>query len=107
MIKPGKNDIKTNFLIQGEELHALQEIAAYFTECFGLDDRIYNYKGNRPLGLYRWDFDHLLTGIDAALEDSKTGTRLTPDETLALTDLFIRLKAVCKEVHPRLAEDYQ
>ena len=107
MIKPGKNDIKTNVLIQGEELEVLQKIGGYFIECFGLDNRIYKYKGKRPLGLYSWDFEHLMVGMDAALGEPKDRSYLTPEETLTLANLFTRIKATCKEVHPRLVEDYQ
>jgi len=38
-------------------------------EAFGLDKRIENYQGKRPIGLYRWDLECLLDVIDVALED--------------------------------------
>ena len=42
MIKPGRNDKKYFILISGDELDELQEHAWDFTECYGLNRRIYN-----------------------------------------------------------------
>jgi hypothetical protein len=38
-------------------------------EAFGLDTKIENYTGTRPITLYRWDLECLLDVIDVALED--------------------------------------
>ena len=38
-------------------------------EAFGLDRRIANYQGVRPIGLYRWDIECLVDVIDSALKD--------------------------------------
>ena len=70
-MKPGKKDIKTNLLIQGDELDAIQDICYVFTECFGLDTRIANYKGKRPLGLYQWDYECLIAGLDYIVNTEK------------------------------------
>jgi hypothetical protein len=37
----------------------------------GLDTRIENYQGKRPIGFYSWDLECLLDVIDHALKDSK------------------------------------
>ena len=70
-MKPGKKDIKTNLLIQGDELDAIQDICYVFTECFGLDTRIANYKGKKPLGLYQWDYECLIAGLDYIVNTEK------------------------------------
>jgi hypothetical protein len=70
-MKPGKKDIKISIRIQGEELRALQDISFLFTECFGLDSRIGKYRGTRPIGLYQWDFECLIGGIEFAINDEK------------------------------------
>jgi hypothetical protein len=101
-MKPGKRDIKTNLLIQGEELEALQDISYCFTECFGLDARIDNYKGIRPLGLYSWDFDCLIAGIESIFMDERTKNALSPDAAKALTDLLSRIKAIDAAVYPQI-----
>ena len=50
MLKPGKQDIKVNILIAGEELEELQKHTWSMAESFGLDDRIDNYKGKSRWG---------------------------------------------------------
>ncbi|EIJ35366.1 hypothetical protein [Thiothrix nivea] len=106
-MKPGKRDVKVNVLIQGDELDALQDISGYFTECFGLDDRIYNYKGVRPLGLYSWDFDCLIAGIEDALESTSPYLKLSPTAVRALSDLLIRIKALDAEAYPQKAGSWE
>ena len=71
-MKPGKNDIKLQILITGEELYELQEHTYLMAESFGLDTRIANYKGKRPIGLYNWDFECLISVIEYALDDPKS-----------------------------------
>lgn len=91
-MKPGSKDIKLNILITGEELTQLQRLTYQMAEAFGLDRRIDNYRGTRPIGLYSWDFDCLLAVIEEALKD----TRYYPDkdttEHKALMNLYLRLK---------------
>jgi hypothetical protein len=38
-------------------------------EAFGLDRRLYKYKGKRPIGLYNCDFECILAVIEEALSD--------------------------------------
>jgi len=71
-MKPGKNDTKLQVLITGEELYELQEHTYLMAESFGLDTRIDNYKGKRPIGLYSWDFECLLSVIEYALKDPRS-----------------------------------
>ncbi len=70
-MKPGSKDIKLEILISGEELSELQRHSCHMVEAFGLDRRIDNYKGKRPIGLYRWNFDCILAVIEYVIDDPK------------------------------------
>ena len=91
MIKPGSKDKKVPLLIAGEELAALKRMTWLMTESFGLDARIENYRGKRPIVLYSWDFECLLAAIDHALKDGKEYPDSTASEYNALTQLSGRL----------------
>jgi hypothetical protein len=91
MIKPGSDDKKVALLIAGEELTALKRLTWLMSESFGLDTRIENYHGKRPIGLYSWDFECLLAVIDHALKDGKAYPDKTTSEYNALTQLSGRL----------------
>jgi hypothetical protein len=91
MIKPGSNDKKVALVIAGEELTALKRLTWLMSESFGLDARIENYHGKRPIGLYSWDFECLLAVIDHALKDGKVYPDKTTSEYNALTQLSARL----------------
>jgi hypothetical protein len=60
-------------------------------EAFGLDRRIENYQGKRPIGLFSWDFDCLLAVIEDALEDPKEYPDQNESGYKALKALFERL----------------
>ena len=60
MIKPGSRDRKASILITGMELDELQRFDWMMAEAFGLDRRIANYQGVRPIGLYCWDIECLV-----------------------------------------------
>ena len=92
MIKPGKHDIPVKVLIQGAELDALQDQAWQLAETFGLDRRICQYRGTRPLQLYRWDLEAL---IDMLVPGDGTNPkpRLLADRA-ALSNLRERLLAI-------------
>src|SRR5438874_7834486 len=60
-------------------------------EAFGLDRKIENYKGSRPLILYRWDLDCLMDVIDLALRDERDYPDRTAPGYLALKRLGKRL----------------
>ncbi|MFZ1986864.1 MAG: hypothetical protein WAU91_20805 [Desulfatitalea sp.] len=91
-MKPGSKDIKLNILITGEELNQLQRHTYQMAEAFGLDRRIDNYRGTRPIGLYSWDFDCLLAVIEGALEDEKHYPDKDDAGYKALMNLYLRLK---------------
>jgi len=93
IIKPGSRDIKVNILITGEELEELQKHTWSMAEAFGLDRRIEQYKGKKPIGLYRWDMDCLIDVLSIALDDSKEYPDHNRSGYLALKDLSERLKS--------------
>jgi hypothetical protein len=93
-MKPGSKDIKTNILISGDELTELKRHTWLMDEAFGLDSRIENYKGTKPIGLYSWDFDCLIGAIDYALDDPKEYQDKNDSGYLSLLNLHNRLKEI-------------
>ena len=68
-MKPGPRDHRHKLLIDGKELLELKRHTYAMAEAFGLDTKIENYKGTRPITLYRWDLECLLDVIAVALKD--------------------------------------
>lgn len=91
-MKPGRGDVKLQLLISGEELSELQRHTWQMAESFGLDQRIENYRGKRPLGLYSWDVDCLLDVIESTLNDSREYPDKNTTGYKALSHLLERLK---------------
>lgn len=87
-MKLGKYDFKYQILISGQELEELQRFTGDMAESFGLDDRIYAYKGKRPIGLFRWDLECLEEVISWAIEDSET-YRTKLHQNISLYSTFI------------------
>ena len=52
-MKPGKSDIPIKRKISGRQLEELQKHTWQMCEAFGLDRKIENYKGTRPISFYR------------------------------------------------------
>ena len=92
-MKIRSKDIKLQIRISGEELFELQRHTWQMAEAFGLDRRIENYQGKRPIGLYSWDFDCLLAVIEDALDDPKEYPDKNESGYKALKSLLERLKA--------------
>ena len=92
-MKPGSRDIKVKLLIDGEELTQLKRHAWQMAEAFGLDSRIEQYQGKRPIGFYRWDMDCLIDVVDMSLDDKKEYPTKDSPEHMALKMLYARLKA--------------
>jgi hypothetical protein len=61
-------------------------------EAFGLDRKIDNYKGRRPITLYRWDLECLMDVIDLALKDKRDYPNRSSPGYLALNSLGERLR---------------
>ncbi len=92
MVKPGGKDRKASILITGLKLEELQPFDWMMAESFGLDRRIANYKGTRPIGLWRWDIECLVAVIDAVLDDPDYYPTHDTPEYLALKTLRERLQ---------------
>jgi len=79
-------------LITGMELDELQRFVWMVAESFGLDRRIANYQGVRPIGLYRWDIECLMDVIDSVLDDPQYYPTQDSEEYRALNNLRTRLQ---------------
>jgi hypothetical protein len=92
MIKPGSAERKRYILINGLELIELHRFDWLMAESYGLDRRIANYKGTRPIGLWRWDIDCLVDTIDLVLDDPEFYSSHETPGYLAIKTLQDRLK---------------
>lgn len=90
-MKPGRGDHRHKLLISGDELRELKRHSGSMAEAFGLDRKIENYQGTRPITLYRWDLDCLLDVIDRALMDERDYPDKFAPEYRALARLGERL----------------
>jgi hypothetical protein len=70
-MKPLPGDYRHKLLISGAELRELKKHTYSMVEAFGLDRKIENYRGARPITLYRWDLECLMSVIDLALKDER------------------------------------
>ena len=70
-MKPLPGDYRHKLLISGDELRELKKHTYSMVEAFGLDRKIENYQGTRPITLYRWDLECLMSVIDLALRDER------------------------------------
>jgi hypothetical protein len=92
MPKPGTKDKKLYFLIKGEELTELQRQSWKMAEAFGLDKRIENYQGKRPLGLYSWDLECLLCVMEETLKNDRDYSDRNTPGYQSLERLFKRIQ---------------
>ena len=92
-MRPGKNDIAALYQISGLQLTELQKYTSDMCEAFGLEDRIYKYKGTRPIALYRWDLDCILDVIDLNLHNARNYPNQLSDGYSALSELRRSLKS--------------
>jgi hypothetical protein len=90
-MKPSTGDHRHRLLISGDELRELQRHTGSMAEAFGLDRKIENYKGTRPITLFRWDLDCLMDVIDLALRDERDYPDRSAPGYLALKSLGERL----------------
>jgi hypothetical protein len=98
-MKPEKNDKAVKIKISGRQLEELQRHTGAMCESFGLDNKVFNYKGVRPISFYSWDLDCLLDVIDAALKDPVDYPDHEDEGYLQLCKLRIRLKQACQEIY--------
>ena len=92
-MKHGSRDIKVTMLITGEELDELQKHTWSMVEAFGLDHRIEQYKGKKPIGFHRWDMECLIDVLSMALDDPEEYPDHNNSGYLALKNLFEKLKS--------------
>ncbi len=92
MVKPGSKDRKAIILITGLELDELQRFTGFMAESFGLDRRIANYLGVRPMGLWRWDIECLVDVINSVLDDTEYYPSHDSPEFQAIMNLRNRLE---------------
>jgi len=92
-LRYASKDKKLPILISGKELSELQRHSEQMVEAFGLDRRIENYQGKRPIGFYSWDFDCILAVIDHVLDDPTEYPDKQDSGYIALRNLFHHLKA--------------
>lgn len=90
-MKPLSGDHRHKLLIPGDELRELKRHTGSMAEAFGLDRKIENYQGTRPITLYRWDLDCLLDVIGLALQDERDYPDKTAPDYQALKRLGERL----------------
>ena len=90
-MKPGPRDRRHRIRVSGAELRELKRHTHLMCEAFGLDRRIEQYAGTRPLTLYRWDLECLLAVLDIALADQGEYPDRNADTYLALDRLRGRL----------------
>ena len=100
-MKPGKNDIPIKVKISGRQLTELQKHTWHMCEAFGLDTKIENYKGIRPISLYSWDLDCLIVVLDLVLHDGKEYPDKKDQGYILLHELYISLKKSDSEVYGR------
>lgn len=86
-MKPGTRDHRHRLLISGDELRERKRHTGAMAEAFGLDRKIENYKGTRPITLYRWDLDCLMDVTDLALRDARDYPDRSAPDYLALKRL--------------------
>jgi hypothetical protein len=95
-MKPGRRDRRYKILITGRELVELKRFACVMVEAFGLDRRIENYKGTRPIGFFPWDLDCLEAVTHSALKDKSMYPGLSGpgyEAMKRLNDRIVRLHA--------------
>lgn len=98
-MKPGKNDIPVRIKISGMQLTQLQRQSVHMIEAFGLDSKIENYKGTRPILLYSWDLDCILDVVSMMLDDEMEYPDKADEGYIALNQLYSRLKTAYKETY--------
>ena len=96
-MKPGKKDIPLKIKIAGRQLEELQKHTWHMCEAFGLDTKIENYKGTRPISLYSWDLDCLIDVLSLVLDDQKEYPDKSDINFIKLHELYEDLKKGYKE----------
>jgi hypothetical protein len=98
-MKIGKKDIPIKVKISGLQLEELQKHSCQMVEAFGLDTKVANYKGIKPISFYSWDLDCILDVLDFVLNDEKEYSDKEEEGYIKLNQLYVYLKNTYKEVY--------
>ncbi|MCP4600739.1 MAG: hypothetical protein GY847_09435 [Proteobacteria bacterium] len=101
-MKLGSKDQAYKILITGPELTELKNHALDLPESFGLDRRIEQYKGTRPIGLFRWDLDYLTDVLEMVTRDKHEYPDKTSPEYKAVQSLYERLSLLRQQAYDDL-----
>ena len=80
-------------------MEELQKHTWQMSEAFGLDRKVENYKGTRPISFYSWDLDCILDVLDMALDDEKEYPDRKDEGYIKLYELYVDLKKAYKETY--------
>ena len=100
-MKPGKNDVPVKVKITGQALEELQKHTWHMIEAFGLDSKVENYKGVRPISFYSWDLDCILHVLDMVLNDENEYPDKQDEGYKQLNGLYVHLKNEYRETYGR------
>jgi hypothetical protein len=100
-MKPSKNDIPVRLRISGRQLEELQRHTGAMCEAFGLDRKVDNYKGVRPISFYSWDMDCILDVLRMALDDVSEYPDQQDEGYIQLHQLYLTLKQAAEETYGR------
>ena len=100
-MKPGKGDVAIQRKILGRQLEELQKHTWMMCEAYGLDKRVENYKGKRPMSFYQWDLDCLLGVLVLALQDENAYPDNQDEGYVCLQALHDDLQQAYEETYPR------
>ncbi len=98
-MKPGKNDHPVKIKITGRQLEELQRHTGGMCEAYGLDRKIEQYKGSRPISLYSWDLDCIDSVLDMVLNDQKEYPDKKDDGYIQLQELKLKLKKAYEDTY--------
>jgi hypothetical protein len=103
-VRPGSRERKYRILIAGRELEELKKFTGDMAEAFGLDRRIEEYRGKRPIGFWRWDLDCLVDVAALALQDDKEYPGWSGPGYEAMRNLHARLVKLREQAYRDLRE---
>ena len=98
-MRPSSGDKRHQILITGRELEELKKFTCSMAEAFGLDRRIEEYQGIRPIGFYRWDLDCLEDVLSMALDDDEEYPEKSGPGYEALSKLYERIKRLLEQAY--------
>ena len=104
-MKPGSKDKPYLILITGVELEELKRFTWSMAEAFGLDRRIENYQGKRPIGFYRWDLDCLQDVTELALDDTRAYPSRSGLRYEAMKRICDRIKRLREQAYADFGKD--